>query len=111
MKFLEHPFFGNGLCYESFSNMRSHNFILQILYENGLVGFCGLLLFLYDTLFLIKHNKKKNKYFYAFSIMFPFILINALVEETFFSHVIVLLGLVFIIAQKKDKIQGDKLYV
>ena len=101
----KHPILGNGVTYEKLGLIRAHNIFLQILYENGIIGFLGFILFLVVAIRRVKKAKRINKFYYAFFIATPFILINAMIEETLLGHFMVLLGLLFLADIKKQK--GD----
>ncbi len=99
----DHFLLGNGVTYEKLNFLRSHNIFLQILYENGIVGFLGLIVFLSSAIYRIIKAKTINRFFYAFYIAMPFILINAMVEETLLGHFMVLFGLLYLANIKKAK--------
>lgn len=97
-----HMIFGNGVCYEQVGiEFKPHNIILQILYENGILG---LLIFSSIATVSIKRiirARRDNKYYYAFSIALPFIFINALVEDVLLTYFMELFCLVFLASIKQ----------
>lgn len=104
-KISQRPIIGNGVSYEKLS-MRTHNIFLQMLYENGIVGLIGFLIFLIVCIKQILRSKTNNKYFYAFYVVAPFILINALVEETMLSNFMVLFSLLYLANMRKATNNG-----
>lgn len=97
----DHPIFGNGVTYEKLGFVRSHNVFLQILYENGIIGLLGFITFLTISIHSIIKAKSINRFYYAFYIAMPFVLINAIVEETLLGHFMVLFGLLYLADIKK----------
>ena len=97
----EHPWVGNGVTYEKTGYVRSHNAFLQILYENGIVGLIGFVAFLCIAIHRVIKAKAVNVYYYSFYIAMPFVLINAMVEETLLGHFMVLFGLLYLTDIKK----------
>lgn len=85
-----HPIFGNGVSYEIFDNLRTHNAFLTVLYEHGIFGLMFFISFLFLSLKRVHKYKKVNDINYAFSIAIIFIFINSMVEETLFTSFIVL---------------------
>ena len=105
----EHLFFGNGVSYDKLGNMRSHNVILQILYENGLVGFIGFIFFCIVAFNRIFERMGDNKYYFGFACAVTFIIVNGLGEEAIFSRFIMLFGLVFLASMKQNRDrEGDR---
>lgn len=105
---LQHPIIGNGLSYEKLSYLRTHNVFLQMAYENGLVGLTVFTIFLFVCIYTIFKNKNKNIYYHAFFVTTPFVIINAMVEETLLSNFMVVFSLLFIASMNGTKKEGVK---
>lgn len=99
---LKHPILGNGIDYEKFGFMRSHNVFLQTFYENGIVGlilfvvFCGL------SIERIRQARKLDNIYRAFAFAMIFVFINALVEDVIFADFTVIFGLFFLANMKQN---------
>ena len=92
----QHPIFGNGVSYEKLGFMRTHNVFLQMTYENGIVGLLCFVAFLTVCFKRIYKCRNNNNYCYAFYIAAPFILMNAMVEESLLTNFMVMLTLLFL---------------
>ena len=103
--------FGSGLSYFGLGYTSPHNVLLQILYQNGIIGLVGFVLFIVVSVRLILKQKDKNAHFNAIWLMLPFIFVNAMVEDTLVSHFMVLFGLYYVAAASQKNIFGGKLNV
>jgi O-antigen ligase len=92
----QHPIFGNGVSYEKLGFTRTHNVFLQMTYENGIVGLLCFVAFLTVCLKRIYKCRNNNNYCYAFYIATPFILMNAMVEESLLTNFMDMLTLLFL---------------
>lgn len=106
LEVMQHPIIGNGVSYEILNNMRAHNVVLCILYENGIIGLFIFAFFLVLAGRRIWSNRYKKKEFYAFSVAVIFIIANSMIEEIFFSFPIELFGLSFVAAMREQKMIG-----
>lgn len=98
-----HLIFGNGVSYEKLGFMRTHNVFLQMAYENGLVGLMFFIVFLVVCIKTVYKVKDVNNYYHAFYIATPFILINAMVEESMLTNFMIMFVLLFIASMVEMK--------
>ncbi|WP_214797667.1 O-antigen ligase family protein [Exiguobacterium sp. s5] len=82
-RFSEHLFFGNGFGYE-FGQARSHNWLLELLVQKGLVGFFIYLLCIF---YVIKSGLayKSDKFVFASLNLLAVIYLQGLFEVTIFT--------------------------
>lgn len=81
-KILEHPLFGNGPNYDV---SRTHNIIIDILYQNGIIGFLIFaiaIVKMVKRLKLLKEDRSQTKFMYYYIL---FSLIGSLGEISFFT--------------------------
>lgn len=104
-----YPFIGNGLTYEKMNFMKPHNIFLQILFENGLLGFFGLIIFFSYVVVSVYKYKNMDKYIYAFSQIIPLIILNALFEDIMLTNFMILFGTIFLAYMEKNKNEWRKI--
>lgn len=104
----EHLLLGNGLTYEKIDFMRPHNVLLQMAFENGIVGLGGFLIFLIHSIRQVWMLKDKDRWIYAFSVMIPFIFVNAMFEDSMLTSFMILIGLAFLAYAEKITACGGK---
>lgn len=105
----QHPIFGNGVSYEKLGFMRTHNIFLKMTYENGVVGLVGFLVFLVVCFKKIYRCRNSNNCCHAFYIAAPFILMNAMVEESLLTNFMIMFTLLFLgtMNEKTKEIRGN----
>lgn len=107
----QYPIFGNGVTYEKLNYLRTHNFILQFLYENGLFGLVLGLVFLISAIKLMSEKRKFDPYVSSFFIASIFILMNGMVEEILLNYEILIICIPFLAYLKKETKISEVSYV
>lgn len=82
-KWLDHPLFGHGLVY-TLGKVRCHNFLVEILYESGLIGLL-VNITLYGIIIKRSWKYRKNTVIKTCYITIASILMQGLIEESIFT--------------------------
>lgn len=85
-RFLENPIFGNGMVFnDTTSRSGSHNLIIELLVQSGLVGF---VLYLLPIIFVFKHSIKYEcaKDMLGWQMFIITTLLHGMIEVNFFNY-------------------------
>ncbi len=93
---------GHGVSYFLLDYVSPHNIILQILYENGIIGLCGFVALCWIFVKRIYALRHKHAIYEAVFVAFPFIILNAMIEDIILSPFMLLFSLVVFAAAKQD---------
>ncbi len=95
--------FGNGVSYYLLDYTEPHNILLQLLYQNGILGIALFVLFLAVTVKRWSVQAKAGKkWYFALLIALPVVLLNAMVEDILLANFIPIFALPFIASAKEN---------
>lgn len=99
---------GHGVSYYLLDYTSPHNIILQILYENGIVGLFGFVTLCVIFMKRIYPLRSENACYEAVFVAFPFVMANAMIEDIILSPFILLFSLVFMAVARQERMKKEK---